>query len=183
MPTSSWEGRCIVRQNTFLRVLEDEELELMSVGWNRLSSWPTGDTSQPRDDVESQAEPGAGLPEAGDCSDCNPCVFFASAKGCVHGVTCRFCHAHPAKRDGPAKRARKDTRDKLKARVLRLIGSREEMQSQEGQDELQRMAKHNPFVRAFILGCLDGAVPTAQAEIPAEDRARILQPGPILRLS
>ena len=33
-----------------------------------------------------------------------------------------------------AKRARKDTRDKLKARVLRLIGSREEMQSQEGQD-------------------------------------------------
>ncbi|CAE7347626.1 unnamed protein product [Symbiodinium natans] len=169
----------------------------MAAGWSRLSSWPcTGADAflrEPMDgvvDMEAQpkvepvaekllAEAVSQSEQEGDCHDCNPCVFFASSMGCLHGVGCRFCHVHPAKKDGPAKRARKQTRDKLKAQVLGLIANQEDMQAQ--QDELQQMAKNNSFARAFILACLEGHVLAAHAEIPDEDRARILLPGPVPR--
>ncbi|CAE7277271.1 unnamed protein product [Symbiodinium natans] len=191
MPAASLshEGHRVVQQNTFLNVVSDEDIELRALKWGRLSSWPCTPRSSHGDAAASEdvsgADPVVELAEAQsteqDCKDCNPCIFLASSGGCLHGASCKFCHMHSAKKDGAAKkRARKQTRDKYKAEVLKLLGgNREEMQAQ--QDQLQHLAKNNAFVRAFALACLETDLLTTLTDMPDEVRPRVLQPGPVQR--
>ncbi|CAE7211738.1 unnamed protein product, partial [Symbiodinium sp. CCMP2456] len=87
--------------------------------------------------------------------ECNPCIFFASSAGCHKSAGCTFCHIHPARKDGPSRRARKQTRDKYKSQVIQLLaGNREEREAQ--QEELQKLANGNWFVRSYALACLNG---------------------------
>ena len=131
----SHEMQRVMHQNTFLKVVSDEDIQVMAVKWSRYSSWPCSgadtcfwdrmdgnvaimdETKAAPEPVAELAADAANMGEQ-DCKDCNPCIFFASARGCLHGLGCKFCHVHLAKREGAAKkRARKQTRDKLKSQA------------------------------------------------------------------
>ena len=174
----------------------------MAAGWSRSSSWPhIGRDSRPLyhmmvdmgDDFAECEEAVEAVPVveevAGDAllgaseqgaNHCKPCIFFASPLGCSRGVHCRFCHVHSPKRDGPAKRARKTTRDMLKAQVLELLQGKSPEEMQAMQDELQDLVDGNSFARAFAMAYLQGRIPDTQ-EISEEERARILPAGPVHR--
>eukprot|EP00435_Cladocopium_sp_Y103_P035700 s319_g9.t1 len=68
---------------------------------------------------------------------CVPCVFHASAQGCLKGQACRYCHLdHPLQPQ--SKRTRKITRDNVRDRVLELF--RPPFNVEERHDALQQEA-------------------------------------------
>ncbi|CAE7332020.1 unnamed protein product [Symbiodinium sp. CCMP2592] len=194
-------------RNTFLEVTSEEDVLRASVKWSRFSSWPCGESDAPEQRGESvhcfdagmqvpPSSPSSSIVETdftasttstahSSSGECNPCIFFASSAGCHKHESCSFCHLHPARKDGPARRARKQTRDKYKSQVMQLFaGNHEDMQSQ--QEKLQKLAKGNWYVRAYILACLNGHEMIADGcinGIPEEDRRGILEPGPVQRIA
>ena len=188
-------------RNTFLELISEEDSLRTSVKWSRSSSWPCvgGDAAEQRlesifrfdDEPQVPQSPSSPTVETGftastthsSSGGCNPCIFFASSVGCRNHESCSFCHIHPARKDGPARRARKQTRDKYKSQVVHLLaGNQEDMQAQ--QEKLQKLANGNWFVRAYILACLNGhenVVNRGINQISEEHRRGILEPGPVQR--
>ncbi|CAE7827590.1 unnamed protein product [Symbiodinium sp. CCMP2456] len=197
MEDSGMEGCRLRLRNTFLEVTSEEDLQ---TSWSRFASWPCAESHAPEQRGESMMrfDDGPQVPQSPSSStvetdftestthsssgECNPCLFFASSAGCKH-ESCSFCHIHPARKDGPTRRARKQTRDKYKSQVMQLLaGNQEDMQAQ--QVKLQKLANGNWFVRAYILACLNGhenVVDGGINRIPEEDRRKVLQPGPVQR--
>lgn len=92
---------------------------------------------------------------------CEACVFFRSKHGCARSDQCRYCHLeHPT---SSAPRPRKQTRDKIKERVLHLFREN----SAELHEELQEEARSHPYACRIIQGYLDDDIPlTFEAEDP-----------------
>ena len=188
-------------RNTFLEVTSEEDLLRTSIKWSRFASWPCSESPAPEQRGESilRFDDEPQVPETQSSStmetdftestthsssgECIPCIFFASSAGCKH-EKCSFCHIHPARKAGPTRRARKQTRDKYKSQVVELLaGNPEDMQAQ--QVKLQKLANGNWFVRAYILACLNGhenVVDGGINRIPEEARRGVLEPGPVQRV-
>ena len=188
-------------RNTFLEVPSEEDLLRTSIKWSRFASWPCAEGHAPEQRGESilRFDDERQVPQCQSSStvetdftestthsssgECNPCIFFASSAGCKH-ESCGFCHIHPATKTGPARRARKQTRDKYKSQVMQLLaGNQEDMQAQ--QVKLQKLANGTWFVRSYILACLNGQenlVTRDISRIPEQDRRGILEPGPVQRI-
>ncbi|OLQ01696.1 hypothetical protein AK812_SmicGene15548 [Symbiodinium microadriaticum] len=129
-------------RNTFLEVTSEEDVLRASIKWSRFASWPA-ESDAPEQQGESLHcfHPSMEVPHSPSSStmemepsfaasttstnstthsssgECNPCIFFASSAGCHKHESCSFCHLHPARKDGPARRARKQTRDKYKSQA------------------------------------------------------------------
>ncbi|CAJ1363635.1 unnamed protein product, partial [Effrenium voratum] len=80
-------------------------------------------------------------------ASCNPCLFFASHRGCQAEV-CGFCHTHESL---PGKRPRKNTRDKYKILLQQMMGAEPHVKHA----ELQALAAKNNYLRSLIMGMLD----------------------------
>eukprot|EP00439_Symbiodinium_sp_Y106_P082804 s861_g22.t1 len=180
--------------------MSQQDVLRTSAKWSRCFSWPCAEIDMPerRGELTGRSfdakfevpqSPSSSMMETDftasttstahpSSGECNPCIFFASSAGCHKHESCSFCHLHPARKDGPARRARKQTRDKYKSQVMQLFAGNHEdlkqsdMQSQ--QEKLQKLAKGNWYVRAYILACLNGHEKIADGcinGIPEEDRA------------
>ncbi|CAE7293035.1 unnamed protein product, partial [Symbiodinium sp. KB8] len=81
-------------------------------------------SSPESDSDDDDLRPGrAGSHETGNC---NPCVLIASRVGCVRGDSCSYCHLpHPEKMKVPH-RPRKQTRDKYRLAIHKVIRDHED---------------------------------------------------------
>ncbi|CAK9112283.1 unnamed protein product [Durusdinium trenchii] len=106
-----------------------------------------GETSTPRGETYSLAKHNAGR--------CNPCVYFASRRGCAW-AQCAFCHyAH----DGKGKRPTKQIRDAIKD-ALKTIVNQQDMAGDPSSKRLalQALAGKDSYVRGLIIGHLDAEI-------------------------
>ena len=84
--------------------------------------------------------------------NCSPCVFFTSQHGCTNGHSCSYCHM-PHEEDS-CPRPRKQTRDKIKERILQLfIANPANLH-----DELQSEARQHPYALRIIRGYLQDEI-------------------------
>ena len=119
---------------------------------------------------------------------CDPCLFFFSQRGCSKSFLCGYCHLDHAHTQPPAHRPRKQARERYKRSVCQLL------QSQQGvehvHDQLQEIARKNPYLRNFFQGFLDnpdnfnltsdpGSTGSVSSTQGAQSSAPMLrQPGP-----
>lgn len=89
---------------------------------------------------------------------CQPCLFFASQHGCVRGDVCEYCHLEHQANSSP--RPRKQTRDKIKERVLRIFREN----SSNLHDELQAEARWHPYAVKITQGFLEDEIPITWEE-------------------
>eukprot|EP00435_Cladocopium_sp_Y103_P000747 s1972_g1.t1 len=90
---------------------------------------------------------------------CNPCVFFNSAMGCLHGRACAYCHQleHPKLPSSGHHRPLKVTRDRIKARIQACLqGPPDKVHA-----SLQAEAHKHPYARSMIQLYLDEALDAA----------------------
>ncbi|CAK9112281.1 unnamed protein product [Durusdinium trenchii] len=123
--------------------------------FKRCSSWSMGDPT----DLENAFSlpitgglPGLAKHNAGRC---NPCVYFASRRGCAW-AQCAFCHyAH----DGKGKRPTKQIRDAIKD-ALKTIVNQQDMAGDPSSKRLalQALAGKDSYVRGLIIGHLDAEI-------------------------
>ena len=90
---------------------------------------------------------------------CEPCVFLTSRHGCVRGDLCQYCHLEHQANSSP--RPRKQTRDKIKERVLQLF--RENPGNLH--DELQAEARKHSYAIKITQGFLDNEIPITWDEL------------------
>eukprot|EP00438_Fugacium_kawagutii_P018225 Skav218340 [mRNA] locus=scaffold755:608413:608775:- [translate_table: standard] len=80
------------------------------------------------------------------------CIFFNSKFGCSFGNACGY--AHVTHGPAPSKpRPRKQIRDNIKQRVLQIFLQTASLREQ--LDQLQAVARSNPYARGIIYGMLD----------------------------
>ena len=58
---------------------------------------------------------------------CNPCVLLGTKRGCIRGNSCRYCHLEHTEKLKVPKRPRKQTRDKYKMLVVKLLAENEDL--------------------------------------------------------
>ena len=86
---------------------------------------------------------------------CEPCILFTSRHGCARGDGCNYCHLeHPL---SSTPRPRKQTRDKIKERILQIFRDNHPNL----QDELQAEAREHPYASRIIHGYLEDDIPLA----------------------
>ncbi|CAK9018819.1 Uncharacterized protein SCF082_LOCUS14249 [Durusdinium trenchii] len=79
---------------------------------------------------------------------CDPCVFFASVRGCVKGIQCDFCHQdHPAMNKDAFSRPRKDRRRRMKKTIIEHLSIED---VEEMHTALQSEARRHPYIRMII---------------------------------
>ena len=78
----------------------------------------------------------------------DPCVFFASVRGCVKGIQCDFCHQdHPAMNKDAFSRPRKDRRRRMKKTIIEHLSIED---VEEMHTALQSEARRHPYIRMII---------------------------------
>lgn len=89
---------------------------------------------------------------------CNPCVFFNSAMGCVHGSACPYCHLeHQRQPSSGHHRHRKIARDRIKERIVACLqGPPDQVHA-----SLQAEAYEHPYARSLIQAYLDETLDAA----------------------
>lgn len=93
---------------------------------------------------------------------CNPCIYWASARGCTNGG-CDFCHLHHRKPEGN-ERPRRAKRDAIKQQIFEYFLIQDE---RERHRLLQEEAAKHPFARNFVKGLLDN--PAFNVRIVGQD--------------
>ena len=102
--------------------------------------------------LEATAATEQPTPQAHLGGNCEPCVFFTSQHGCMHGSSCHYCHLPHEENSCP--RPRKQTRDKIKERILQLfIANPANLH-----DELQSEARQHPYALRIIRGYLEDEI-------------------------
>ncbi|CAK9096525.1 Reticulocyte-binding protein 2-like a [Durusdinium trenchii] len=82
---------------------------------------------------------------------CNPCVFWASARGCAK-EKCDFCHLVHEPKAEDLGRPRREKREAIKRAIFADFAVEDE---DERHRLLQDAAAKHPFARNFIKGLLD----------------------------
>ncbi|CAE7273592.1 hypothetical protein AK812_SmicGene1606 [Symbiodinium microadriaticum] len=114
-------------------------------------------------------------PPSHENGTCNPCVLVASRMGCRQGDQCLYCHQpHPEKMKVPH-RPRKQTRDKYKLAIHKVIQDHEDS-VEKAQEDLQEMARRSPYLRNLLHGILN-----AMSSAPAESQITTNSEGAVLR--
>ncbi|CAE7031192.1 unnamed protein product, partial [Symbiodinium sp. CCMP2456] len=119
-------------------------------------------------------------PPSHENGTCNPCVLVASRMGCRQADQCLYCHQpHPEKMKVPH-RPRKQTRDKYKLAIHKIIQDHEDS-VEKAQEDLQEMARRSPYLRNLLHGILNAmsAAPAEDSQITTNSEGAVLRtPGP-----
>mmetsp|Transcript_62188 Transcript_62188/g.116363 ORF Transcript_62188/g.116363 Transcript_62188/m.116363 type:complete len:214 (-) Transcript_62188:172-813(-) len=98
--------------------------------------------------------PEAVLPVGHEFGNCNPCVLFSTRRGCNRGDSCPYCHMPHADKQKAPHRPRKQTRDKYKQTIFKLLSENED-DVDRAQDQLQELSRRSPYMRNLLQGILD----------------------------
>mmetsp|Transcript_10904 Transcript_10904/g.20546 ORF Transcript_10904/g.20546 Transcript_10904/m.20546 type:complete len:204 (+) Transcript_10904:60-671(+) len=87
--------------------------------------------------------------------NCNPCVLFSTRRGCSRGHGCSYCHMPHVDKQKTPHRPRKQTRDKYKQTIVRLLSENQD-DVDRAQHQLQELCRRSPYLRSLLQGLLDG---------------------------
>ncbi|CAK9046471.1 unnamed protein product, partial [Durusdinium trenchii] len=129
-------------KNTFLEVRLEEDVPAPI----RQISWSAGDNQTPRLQLDLQS-PNVDQHRSGACQ---PCVFFASRRGCAAGPTCGFCHLAHSKK--AIHRPQKPLREEMKKAVQDVLRVSD---PQVRRIAVHKMAAQHEYMRQLLIGFLN----------------------------